>query len=203
MHKSMFRGFVFVLTASLLVASLLACSSNEDQAQAKYAAALQLEQAGDMAAEDLYRQLLAEYPATSAAEQAQVRLTGLVKNRQKALQQDAFASLTSVQRVVEGYRSVAHRWPNSIKDLDGNDYFFDSDYMSASVSEGFTVYLALTGEAGYRLWSLPNGSSVAFRLDDKGRTLIGVDRAETLAELAAGYSVEAEKGALIFLVPRT
>lgn len=203
MRKSIVKHLAYALLAVALITVLGACSSSEEKAQLKYDEAARIEQSSTSDAEVLYRQVLADYPATPAAQLAQAQLTALQEKRQLTIKQAAFAALDSVQKVVEGYRSMAHRWPQSIKDFDEGDYFFDSAYMAESVSNGFTVYLALVGEAGYRLWSLPNEGDAAFRLDDKGRALVGVDRAELLVDISSAYRVEAEKGALVFLVPRS
>ncbi len=188
----------------MIIGGLSACGSTEDNAQVKYDEAFRVEQAGRQAdAETLYRSVIGEFPGTPSAQQAQTQLGLLQQKQLRELKRQAADMLDSLQLVVEGYHSVFRQWPQSAKDFDKPDYLFDSDYMAQAVNEGFTVYLALAGAAGRNIWSFPEQGGIGYRLNEASRSIVEVDRAATLTELETAYRVELQKGALVFLVPRS
>lgn len=190
-----------MMVIALLVSVFVGCS-REDKAQRQFDEAYRLEQGGSVADAELsYRQLLTQYPDTPAARKAEQRLAQLLKQRQLAIIQSGFAALDSVHKVVLGYRSMFNRWPKSSQDFDTGEYFFDSDYMAESVPEGYRVSLVLTDNAdGYRLWSFPAEGDVGFQLTATGRSVVEVNKAETLAAIEADYQLETQKGALSIFI---
>ncbi len=139
-----------------------------------------------------------EVDSQAQTEQTSIRLQQ--KSRDEKLH--AYDAMKSLPRVVQGYKSVYRHWPQSIRDFDNGDYFFDSDYMAESINKGFIVYLALTAnDPGYKLWSLPERSEYGYQLAENGRNLAKSNKAQLLAEIERDYHIEAQKGALIFLLP--
>lgn len=198
------RLVVYALLIGIFVTGLVGCSSSEEKAQSRFDEAYRVAQAGAAAdAEQLYRQLLVDYPDTPGAQKAQEQLQQLQEKREQGLVKSAFAALSSAQRVVVGYQSFSQRWPQSFNDFDNDEFLFDSDYMAASVSAGFTVYLVLTGDERFKVWSFPEQSELAFQLKKNGRAVVAVDKKRTLAEIESAYQVEVQKGRLFFLIPRT
>lgn len=197
--KSTFQLLVVVL----LSVCLLACSSSEEKAESIFAEIEQNSTQSD-SAEVKYQQLITDYPDTEAAQKAEQQLELILEQRARTEKKEVFKAVESISRVVTGYKSLFQTWPDSIKDFDNGDYFFDSAYMAESVSEGVQVYLALTAdETGYRLWALPEAKTSSYRLAGNGLKLVETDRAEVLDNIAANYTTEIQKGALTFLTPKT
>ncbi len=114
--------------------------------------------------------------------------------------QEAFEAIKSLPRVVQGYKAFYRHWPQSLQDFDNGEYFFDSDYMAESVTEGFTVYLALTKDAaGFKLWVLPEHSTLGYHLTEDGKNLNEIKADLLLAEIDSHYLKVVQKGKLIFL----
>jgi hypothetical protein len=115
----------------------------------------------------------------------------------------AYEAVKTIPRVLQGYKSIYHHWPRSIKDFDNGEFFFDSGYLADSISKGFTVYLALTDDvSGFKIWSFPERSKSAYQLAADGVSLIETDAAEMRSELDSGYRIEAQKGELFFLLAK-
>jgi len=151
-------------------------------------------------AKSVHRQPMDDSSATPSAEQAKQKTEA---QREIERKRSAFSALESVFRVVDGYQAFSQRWPKSIEDFDAGDYLFDSDYMAASVGEGYIVYLALTGGSDYQVWSVAASVPTAFRLDKQKRQVIAVRKEQELTEIDAAYRIEAQKNGLVFLVPRS
>ncbi len=200
MTKSLCRLAGKLLLLSLLVCGLGACSKSEEHAEEKSA------QTGPVESSPRPTALKETAPEvekpTESAKMEPSKQPPLPQEQIRQLKRQAFASLESVQKVVIGYHSVYHRWPASIKDIDDGEYFFDSNYMAESVTDGYEVYLALEGDAGYQLWSFPQQARVGFQLNPQRRGVIDLERTAALKQIEARYRVEAEKGKLVFLVPR-
>jgi hypothetical protein len=140
---------------------------------------------------------------TGVASQVQTEQTNELATKNPAAEKlNAYDAVKSLPRVVQGYKSIYRHWPRSIRDFDNGDYFFDSDYMAESINNGFIVYLALTeNDPGFELWSLPERSEYGYQLAENGRNLAKSNKAQLLAEIERDYRIEAQKGALIFLLP--
>ena len=198
------KDWLRLIVIAILTFGLFACSSSEEKAQTKFSEINQQEQAEpNTETESKYRQLIADFPGTRAALNAQEQLAQLHQQKSSAEKQHAYAAIKSIPRVVQGYKSFYHHWPQSMLDFDNGDYFFDSNYLVESVAKGFTAYLALTdADPGFRLWSLPESSAYSYRLTEDGKNLIETEKNQMLAEIEENYQVEAQKGALVFLVPK-
>lgn len=196
--------FLLIIISTLLI-GLIACSSSEDKAQIRFNEIEQQGQAGQTAETQAnYRQLIRDYPATKGAIKAQQRLSLLLEKKLATEMQQAYVAIKSIPRIISGYKSVYRHWPQSIKDFDDGDYFFDSSYMLETIPQGFTAYLALTAdEGGFILWSLPEGSDSSYRMTDNGKKVLREQKATLLAEIDRNYRIEADHGALIVLLPKT
>lgn len=194
-----------LILLSMILIGLVACSSSEDKAQTRLTEIEQQITLGQATnAEENYRQLISDYPETRGALKAQEQLELLLQKKQKIEMQQAYEAIKSIPRVVSGYKSIYRQWPQSIKELDDGDYFFDSSYMAETIPQGFKAYLALTAdENGFILWSLPDDSPASYRLTDNGGKVIRGEKQTLLAEINNNYRIEAQQGGLIILLPKT
>lgn len=199
MHKDI--SIFIVLT---LLVGLTGCSNSEEKAKEKFDAAYRTEQAGRIDNAKTFNQgLLDNSPGTTPAQQAHEQLAKIQKKNEGVLRQAVHAETESIRNVVEAYHSVYRRWPQSIKDFDDGEYLFDSDYMSESLGDNFSIYLAMSSQgSGYRFWSFPQEEKIAFRYESDRRTHTTVPKEDALAEIENSYSVEERKGSLTFLIPR-
>ena len=198
------KDWLRLIVIATLTFGLIACSSSEEKAQTKFSEINQQEQAEpNPETESKYRQLIADFPGTRGALNAQEQLAQLHQKKSSAEKHHAYEAIKSIPRVVQGYKSFYRHWPQSMLDFDNGDYFFDSNYLVESVAKGFTAYLALTADrSGFQLWSLPESSAYSYRLTEDGKNVIETEKAQMLAEIEKNYQVEAQKGALVFLVPK-
>ena len=121
----------------------------------------------------------------------------------KAEKLEAFEAIKSLPRVVQGYKAFYRHWPQSMQDFDNGEYFFDSDYMAESVTKGFTAYLALTNDpTGYKLWVLPERSSLGYQLSEDGRNLNEINADLLRSEINRNDFKQVQKGQLIFLTAK-
>ncbi len=167
----------------------------------KFEEARQVEQAGQRdQAEDLYRKITFKYPNTPGAEKAKARLEKIRKEREQELLKASLPILQDFQEVIEGYRSMYGSYPQSLKDLDNGEYFFDSDYLAESAPAGFDVYLSLGAAAGgYRIWVVPQGAVVGFMLDGTHSGVRKLTRDDILAEIERTSQRKTQKGQVAFL----
>jgi len=196
------KNYALGLILLLAVVSMTACSSTEDKAQTGYSQAVQVEKSGDLVkAESLYRQIVADFPATSGATRANERLVAIEQRRVAEQRTRSLTALSSVRRVIEGYEGMFDRFPASIEELDGGDYFFDSGYLAESVPENYEVYLALgIDPEGYRLWSFPQAAVSGYLLNGKNGQPQKI--VKTQAGLDSDYQQVLRKGRLTVLKER-
>lgn len=186
------------LLASALFAILLlftACSSEPKVVKA-------LEQAEAVAAAGnlegaipLYEALLADYPKSKAAVEAEtgLRTIRLTLSREKA---ELTEALGSIRDVLEGFRSMYGHYPKALADLDNGEYFFDGQYLAGVVPRDAKVYLLFAGAPPYRVWAFKNGREQGLLLDATAAESRSAVRSEALVALESAGPAEVEIGAL-------
>ncbi|RMH95210.1 MAG: hypothetical protein D6681_13270 [Calditrichaeota bacterium] len=196
------RGVTVTLIAALLLVALAACSNPEDEAGVRFNEARQAQRAGrpDRAL-TLFRQILADYPHTHVADTVRSELPELqrrVAEHEKELRRKARQAITSIIRVMDGYRSLYGHPPKAVDELDNSNYFFDSSYMAESVPENFQVFLALGAQGNeYLVWSFPR--EVRFGVVYESRTGTFKPATRASAKMPEGVEAEEVKGRLTFV----
>lgn len=187
-----------VLPVSALFVLLLlftACSSEPKAVKA-------LEQAEAVAAAGnlesaipLYEALLADYPKSKAAVEAEtgLRAIRLTLSREKA---ELTEALGSVRDVLEGFASMYGHFPKTLADLDNGEYFFDGPYLAGVVPRDAKVYLLFAESPPYRVWAFKNGREEGLLLDATVAESRSAVRSEALAVLESAGPAEVEIGAL-------
>jgi len=197
------KGFwITCLLAGMLV-SLQACGNRETGAELLLQQAGLAERAGEtQRAENLYRQVVSDFPRTAAVARAHA---GLIRLRQPrvAARNPADAFFESLTMVLEGYRSLYGVYPRSADEIDASGYLFDSDYMAEQVPGSSEAYLVLGDQEGspYRIWLLSKEGGEGVALAGPGGKPRPSAR-EELQSLLGGALIEAGRvGALVFLAP--
>jgi hypothetical protein len=194
-------GWALALLLVTGLALLNGCSDfDEMKSQRLLLNAQHLFTAGDETqGEELLARLLATYPQTRAAEQARRELEQLQQQRERERQVYA-PILDSYRNVFSAYRSVFGRYPLSARQLDREDFIFDTSYLAEITPEGFRAYLHFAGaELGFRVWCLQEGAPRGYVADGGGNRMQAVTRARIEAELAADFLPVQQLGNLTIL----
>lgn len=199
------KNLLRLLSITLLLLFLSACSSQEDQAQSRYVEALKIEAAGETPqAKILYQKIVSEFPETRAAASASGKLDVIEKRRLKALRQELFSILESLQNIIVGYQGMSGRFPQVMADFDDGIYFFDSDYMLQLLPEDVTAWIELQAETQkYRIWVMREGEATIYSLGQNSQGIDQLKSGQFIQQFQKNVTVVERKHNLLFVNTRT